>query len=688
MELDTSLQYIKGVGPKLVNTLLKVDLKDVKDALFYFPRQYEDRRTIPKIAEAKKEDSMFFVGTVLWTKKEFTGNRKKIFKIGISDGTGDLSCIFFNQHFLSTSIKAGKKVFVKGKVEFNRFDGKYNLQVSEHEVLSKTDNLNVGRILPVYNLTQGLVQKKIRTIVADCVRGCLASLSDYFLPDFKEQNNLITLKEAVYKMHYPKDRVDYTAARRRIVFDEFFFMQLMIAKKRYVQQKNVVGISFHKETLLYQKYLDQLPYELTNAQHRVIQEVFADMTKDKPMNRLVQGDVGSGKTEIAVAALMNAVENGYQAAFMAPTEILAWQHYEKISKLLTPLGIRVEFLAGKLKKKQKETVKDYLASNMVDVVIGTHALIQDTVSIPYLGLAIVDEQHRFGVVQRAKLASHNQSAPDILVMTATPIPRSLTLTVYGDLDKSIIDEMPPGRKKIQTYWKRSPSQVYEFIRERLKNGEQVYYVLPLVEESDKIDLKAATEVFDSFTNDIFPEHKVGLIHGKLKPRDKEAVMESFRKKEINILVATTVIEVGIDVPNASVMVIEHSERFGLSQLHQLRGRVGRGTQESFCVLVSASKSQDAKKRMEVMCGTSDGFKIAEEDLAIRGPGDYFGTKQSGVPSLIMGDIVKDEKLLVEARNVAVEMIYKDPELESGENAAIKKELTLRSEYLLGHESMN
>lgn len=688
-QLKTSIQYIKGIGPKLAKTFEKIGLSTVDDILYNFPRIYEDRRKIPRICEAKPDSNMIFVGDVVATKTETTRNRKKIFKAMIDDGSGVISVIWFNQPFLKASIKIGKRLFVSGKVERNNYRGDCELYCSDYEILSLThkNNISIGRVLPIYNLTKGIQQKKIRTITYDVLSKYLKYVNEYYSADFLANNNLMGLREAIYNLHYPGSGEKYKKAKRRIVFDEFFFMQLVLAQRRYKHKKTEKGIVFDTDSPQYDRYLSSLPYSLTGAQSRVIDEIKDDMAKSHPMNRLVQGDVGSGKTEIAVASIIIAVENGYQAAMMAPTEILAEQHYKKLVKHLEPLGIRVELLVGRLKAKQKREAQELVGSNMVDVVVGTHALVQEKVSIPNLGLAVIDEQHRFGVLQRAALTRHGKS-PDLVVMTATPIPRTMTLTIYGDLDKSIIDEMPPGRKEIKTYWIESASRAYEFVREKLNEGQQVYYVLPLVEESEKIDLKAATEVHKHLCEDIYPDFNIGLLHGKMKGDDKDSIMTAFRNKEIDLLVSTTVIEVGVDVPNASVMVIEHAERFGLSQLHQLRGRVGRGSLESFCVLIGKPGGQDGKKRLKVMTQTTNGFKIAEHDLELRGPGDYYGTKQSGLPSMIMADFIKDEPVLLEARKVATLIIDKDYALSLPEHQEILGVLKSRADYVVTQKAMN
>ncbi|HAR63910.1 MAG TPA: DNA helicase RecG [Candidatus Margulisbacteria bacterium] len=688
-KLKTSIQYIKGVGPKLAKCFEKLELYTVNDLIYFFPRSYEDRRRIPKISEAKNNETMFFVGDVIATKVETTKNRHKLFKANIHDGYGYLSVVWFNQAFLETTIMKGNRLFVSGKVEYNHYTGEYQLMCADYEILDKdmANNISLNRVVPVYNLTKGIVQKKIRMSIYSVLLGYLNYVDEFYEEAFRKQHKLMGIKEALYNLHYPKDRESYALAKRRIVFDDFFMMQLVLAKKRFLNQHREKGISFNVDSQLYVRYLDSLPYSLTNAQQRVINEIKGDMKKIHPMNRLVQGDVGSGKTEIAVAAIIVAVENGYQAALMAPTEILAEQHYKKLLKYLEPLGIKVELLIGRLKTKQKRNVLEYVASNSVDVVIGTHALIQEKVEIPNLGLAIVDEQHRFGVMQRAALKKYGKN-PDLVVMTATPIPRTLSLTVYGDLDKSVIDEMPPGRKEIKTEWVTKSTQVLEFLRKKLKDGEQAYYVLPLVEESEKLDLKAAIDMHEYLKTDIYPEFPVGLIHGKMKGDEKDNVMQMFRNKEIRLLVATTVIEVGIDVPNATVMVIEHAERFGLSQLHQLRGRVGRGSLRSYCILIGNPKSEDGRKRLKVMTETTNGFKLAEFDLQLRGPGDFYGVKQSGLPTMRMADFIKDEPLLLEARKIAVDIIEIDPHLDGSEHKSIKKALERTEEYQFSKDAMN
>lgn len=685
--LLTSLQYLKGVGPKLAKTFLQLELDTVRDLIYFFPRTYEDRRQIPRIAELKVNESMFFVGEVQFTKLDLTKNRFKLFKANIYDGSGSISVVWFNQPFMQKTIKQGMRLYVSGKVEYNQFEGEYQLACSDYDILDGHNNsLILNRVVPVYNLTKGLSQKKVRQVVHFSLTTYLKDISDPYSDAFRHQHKLMRLTEAVYNMHYPKDREAFVQARKRLAFDDFFFMQLVLAKRRFLNRNREQGIAFKIDGTLYKKYLAALPYQLTNAQKQVISELGADMEKPYPMNRLVQGDVGAGKTEIAVAAMMIAFENGYQSALMAPTEILAEQHYKKLTRYLEPLGLKVELLTGRLKARQKRNVLEYAASNHAHVLIGTHALIQDGVSLPNLGLAIVDEQHRFGVMQRATLKSLGGN-PDLLVMTATPIPRSLSLTVYGDLEKSILNELPPGRIPIKTLLIKNAVDIISFLRTKLMDGQQAYYVLPLVEESEKLDLKTAVDTYEHL-REVFPEFAVGLIHGKMKPDIKDDVMQQFRTKQLQLLVATTVIEVGIDVPDATIMVIEHAERFGLAQLHQLRGRVGRGHQESFCILVGNPKSEEGKQRLKVMTQTNDGFKIAEFDLKLRGPGDFYGVKQSGLPSLTVADFVRDEPILLEARCIAGQIVEADPELALPEHASIRHVLSTRKDYQFSRDAMN
>jgi ATP-dependent DNA helicase RecG len=538
------------------------------------------------------------------------------------------------------------------------------------------DSLSIGRIVPIYPGTEGISQNRLRKIIYDTLERYAGDVTDPIPPALRIKRRLIDLPRALRRIHFPADFEARDESRRRLVYDELLVLQLLLAERKQAGKRQA-GITFADVESPLKEFAGALPFALTEAQARVLAEIAEDMHNPQPMNRLVQGDVGSGKTAVAMGAMLVAVRNGYQAALMAPTEILAEQHLKNLRGVLEDtLGIRVDLLTGSIGEKTKRAVRERVASGDTGVVVGTHALIQEGVSFHRLGLAVVDEQHRFGVLQRAALSGKGAN-PDILVMTATPIPRTLTLTVYGDLDVSIIDALPPGRKPVKTHWKRSGDKdtVYEGIRKIVAQGRQAYVVCPLVEESEKVQSRAATELAVHLAEHVFPELQVGLLHGQMSSEDKDAAMARFRANETQILVATTVIEVGVDVPNAAVMVIEDADRFGLAQLHQLRGRVGRGQFASFCVLLADPKTPVGEERMRVLTETGDGFKIAEADLRLRGPGEFYGVRQSGVASLHLADVLRDGDILAEAREDAFNLLAKDKTLTKPENRALREAIT-------------
>ncbi|MCP4049733.1 MAG: ATP-dependent DNA helicase RecG, partial [bacterium] len=578
-------------------------------------------------------------------------------------------------------LQSGKRIFVKGKVEVNSYTGLLQISVTESEILdSKDDNYSgTGVILPVYSLTSGLQQVQMRRIAKEIMTRYAGLVSDPLPESLRISLKIPDLAVSIKTMHFPVNRELYLRSRFRMVFEEFFYFQLLLAVKRHYLKKDSKSEGLVVSGPLIDSYLDLLPYKLTDAQNRVINEIRSDVMKCNGMNRLLQGDVGSGKTDVAVITLLFAINTNKNGAIMAPTEVLAEQHYYKFKKYLKPLGINVVLLKGRMKAKERKEALYKIENEKGIVVVGTHALIQDSVKIPDLGVAVIDEQHRFGVFQRMSFKKWNIS-PHCLFMTATPIPRTFMLTCYGDLDKSIIDQLPPGRISTRTCFIREQNldKVYDICKEELKLGRQLYVVYPLIEESEKMDLKSAIDGWEFLKDTVFSDYKVGLVHGKLTSVQKAEVMDSFKENKIQVLVATTVIEVGIDVPNASVMIIQHAERFGLSQLHQLRGRVGRGAAESICFLVADPKTEGAAKRIKSMLDTSDGFKIAEYDLAIRGPGDILGTRQAGMPDFNIADLIKDEKVLHIARAKAVDILKKDPEMTKKEHIPLRN--ILETEY--------
>jgi ATP-dependent DNA helicase RecG len=570
----------------------------------------------------------------------------------VKDGSGAINVTWFNQPFLTRVLKPGIPLFISGKLERDPYSGAMSFIPRDYDVIN--DGNKDDLIVPKYPLTEGITQKMLRRIIKAAVQGYADSISDPMPDIIKEKFNLPPLKESIMNLHFPKEMKVIANARHRLAFDELLNFELgLFYNRKKIDETS--GISFAPDGELVEKFKKKLPFSFTKAQDNVLKEILADMKDSRVMNRMLQGDVGCGKTVVALYAMVTAVQNGYQAAIMAPTEILAGQHYNKISGLVDDIGIEVLLLTGSEKKNRKEILSK-LESVKPLIIIGTHALIEEQVKFGRLGLVVIDEQHRFGVAQRMALRKKSKKL-DLLVMTATPIPRTLALTLYGDLDRSVIDEMPPGRTKVITRYvqEKERAKLYEFVRGQIAAGRQAYVVCPLIEESEKVDLKAAEEEADVLKK-IFPEYKVGLIHGRMKGEQKEKTMSDFLAGKIKILVSTTVIEVGIDIPNSTIMIIEHSERFGLSQLHQLRGRIGRGQEQSYCFLSGEPGSEAAKARIDAMLKTTDGFKIAEADLKLRGPGEFLGVRQSGLPNFRVADIINDEDIIREAREAALMLI--------------------------------
>lgn len=676
VRLDTEVRFLKGVGDKRAQILAKLELYTLQDLLYHLPRRYEDRSHFRRIAHARPGEAATFAGKIVTVDNLSPRKGLTLTKAFLDDGSGALELVWYNQPYLKDRLLKlrNRRIVVYGVVK----DTGWGLQMEtpEWEDLEENDSmdglLHTNRIVPIYPLTEGIGQKQMRQILWNAIQ--YADLVPEILPrEVRERVGLMPVADAIRQVHFP-DRMDLiTPARQRLVFEEFFVMQLGIGiKRQQIAQERGIAMRIDEDRLM-EKIRQIVPFELTNAQKRVIREIWDDMRRPHPMNRLLQGDVGSGKTIVAGAAILAAVDNQYQAAIMAPTEILAEQHYMVLHRLFQPLGITVELLVGRLTPRQRAQAYERIASGRGMVAVGTHALIQEGVSFARLGLAIVDEQHRFGVLQRAALRDKG-IAPHLLVMTATPIPRTLTLSLYGDLDVSIIDETPPGRKPVKTYWKfpEDRLKVYEGVRKLVAQGRQAYIICPLIEESEKLQVRAAEDLYEHLRKDVFPDLRVGLLHGRMKPAEKEAVMEAFRAGEIDVLVSTTVIEVGVDVPNAVAMIIEDAERFGLAQLHQLRGRVGRGEHQSYCVLIADPKTDEGKARMEIMTRTNNGFLIAEEDLRIRGPGEIYGTRQSGMPSFRVADLVKDMHLLEVARQEAFRLLERDPDLNLPQHQRLKE----------------
>ena len=683
--LKKDIQFVKGIGPKKAYKLNKLGIFTLKDLLYYFPRQYEDRNNLKKIVELKNEDKATIKALIIGIT---TSNPKKgmtLTRVDVKDETGYAKLVFFNQPYISNTFKSGDTVLVFGKVkkEFK------NVEISSCEIehLSNSPK-NTCKIMPIYPLTFGVTNKEIISIIKSVLSNKELTIKEYLPKYIIDKYKLCSIDYAIRNIHLPSNKESFKVALYRIIFEEFLILQLgLFMFKNGVTE--VEGIKFEENEKL-KDIIKSLPFKLTKAQNRALNEIIEDMKSSKVMNRLVQGDVGSGKTVVALLSLANCVLNGYQGALMAPTEILAEQHYISLTEILKDFGMNVELLVGSLTKKQKENVLERVKNKEVDILIGTHALIEDKVEFCKLGLVITDEQHRFGVRQRGKLSDKGNN-PDVLVMTATPIPRTLALILYGDLDISIIDELPPGRQPIDTIAisKDKRDKAYNnLVRNEVEKGRQIYIVCPLVEESETIQAKAAVELVEELKEEYFSDLKVGLLHGKMKASEKESIMKSFKNKELDILVSTTVIEVGVNVPNATLMIIENAERFGLAQLHQLRGRVGRGKYKSYCILIYASKSDICRQRMAIMEETNDGFKISEKDLEIRGPGEFFGTRQHGLPELKIANIFKHMKILKIAQQEARYIIGEDNNLQKIENKLLKNEIIDKFEYVSRGISLN
>ena len=666
-ELTDNVMYVKGVGPRRAAALEKLNIITKYDLLTHYPRTYENHSSLTKIADIIEGETVLVVGKVYNITSREARNLKIINAI-LEDETGYIQLTWFNQTWLLNKLRAGMRLLVIGKAKFDSWSGNLALnQIQSFTILEPDEEPELG-ITPIYSSTAAISQQVFRTAIKNLLAS-MPPLKEILPQELLDAQGLAPLDWAMREIHFPQDFATLSEARHRLAFDELFLIQcgLMLIKRQTQDER--LGIKHKKNGKLVKAALAKLPFDLTGDQKKVFRAVAKDMEDKLPMRRLIQGDVGSGKTVVALLALLKTVESGYQGALMAPTEILAVQHYEKFSALLEDLGVRVGLLSAKVTRsvKQREEVYQKISEHELDIVIGTHALIQEDVKFDKLGLVVTDEQHRFGVIQRSTLEKKSETLPDMLVMTATPIPRTMTLTVYGDLEVSLIKELPPGRKPIKTEAKslRSRKKVYEFVRAEILAGRQAYVVCPLIERSESerlADIEPAEEIFDMLSNGIFRDIPCALLHGRMKPREKDEIMEKFRDGETKLLVSTTVIEVGVDVPNASVMVVEHAERFGLAQLHQLRGRVGRGAAKSYCILISDSKAAIAKARLEILETTQDGFKLAEEDLKLRGPGQFFGEAQHGLPDLKIADVFRDLDTLIQARDAAEKFITDDENL--------------------------
>ncbi|MGV8152757.1 MAG: ATP-dependent DNA helicase RecG [Alkaliphilus sp.] len=678
--LNQDIQFIKGVGPKTAEKLTNLGITTVLDMLYHFPREYDDRRKKKQINQLIDGEKITVFGNLTGSPKiSRLRHKKTILTTTVKDLTGRLRITFFNRPYLKEKLADGSMVMVNGVVKKTGIGFEMINPIFElvNDVYNGSNN-----IVPVYSSTFGLKQNQIVRIQKYLIRNVLGSIKEYIPEQIRQKNRLCDLAFALEKIHFPKSAKEYKIAKYRLVFEEFFLLQLSLIKLKWNFSKGKIGVSLlsdegHKELREF------LPFELTKAQEVTLNEIVEDMKKTKPMNRLVQGDVGSGKTVIAIFAMLKCYFNNHQASMMAPTEILAEQHYETVKNYLEPFGINVVLLTGSTKKSIRKEYIEGIASGSVDIVIGTHAIIQEGVNFHKLALVITDEQHRFGVRQRANFETKGNT-PHVIVMTATPIPRTLALVLYGDLDISIIDELPPGRKPIVTtqtaFDERQIS--YDFIKKQVEQGRQAYVVCPLVEESEKIDAVSAVELADELLC-TFKDYRVGLLHGKMKSKEKEEIMRKFKNHKIDVLVSTTVIEVGVDVSNATVMLIENAERFGLAQLHQLRGRVGRGNSESYCILICQNNTVVAKERMSIMTETNDGFLIAEKDLEMRGTGEFFGVRQHGLPELKIANIFEHRKIMKKAEEQIKDLVREDEYLKLDKYPELCEKIKGKSNKFLG-----
>lgn len=667
VDLEMDLRFLKGVGPARVEILNKLGLFTLNDIINYFPREHEDRGRYKNIYELQDGETAAIKVVIASNVSETRVRRNMaIYKVIAKDETGNIILTWFNQPYIKKQLRVGSEYSFYGKVKNTL--GRIEMQSPVFDAGDKSKN--TGKIIPIYPLTAGITQNVFRGIVETAVKSVQGNLIDSLPEWIRVQYKLDDIEKAIHNIHFPENLDEFEKARYRLAFEELLVMQLGLLRFKEKGQEDRKGISFDKDEKM-AELLATLPYTLTGAQQRVWKEIDKDMKSEKSMNRLVQGDVGSGKTVVATMAMFKAVRNGYQAVLMAPTAILARQHYEGIQKMVSEFGIKVELLTGDVTKKNKERILEELQNGEIDMIVGTHALIEENVVFKNVGIVITDEQHRFGVRQRGILSAKGEKV-DTLVMTATPIPRTLAIILYGDLDISIIDELPPGRQKIDTFAVRRnmEERVNNFIKKELTSGRQAYIVCPLVEESEVMDgVKSVVEQLDYY-KEVLKDFRVEMLHGKMRPKEKDEIMAKFKAKEIDVLISTTVIEVGVDVPNATIMIIENAERFGLAQLHQLRGRVGRGKFKSYCILKFDSKSDVVKQRMEIMQKSNDGFVISEKDLELRGPGDFFGTKQHGIPEFKVANLFVDIPIMKVAQSVANTIYEDDPRLNLPENTLL------------------
>ena len=670
VDLNKSVQYIKGVGPNNMLLLQKLGINTLEDLITFYPRTYEDRGKPKKIYDlVDGEEALIDVICASNMNVTRFAKNKVMLKMLVRDDTGECVLTWFNQTYLKDKFKLGERYQFYGKVNIKYGRIEMTRPVFDKDGLSK----NTGKIIPIYPLTYKLSQNKIRSIIENGLKEVAGKLEETIPEYILKSYDLEDINTAIKQIHFPNDFKEYNKARRRFVFEELLTVQLALSSLKSRYDKQINGIEFDKNVKM-SDVIDSLPFKLTKAQLKVLEEIDKDMESNKPMNRLLQGDVGSGKTIVSIIAAYKAAKSGYQSAIMAPTAILAEQHLQEFTKVLEPFGVRCELLQGGMRAKKRQEILQDLKDGKIDILIGTHALIVEDVEFKNLGLVVTDEQHRFGVRQRANIVAKGNN-PDVLVMTATPIPRTLAIILYGDLDISIIDELPPNRKKIETYpvKKNMEHRVEEFIRKNVQEGRQAYVVCPLVEESEEYEnCKSVMELVEEYKTKIFPELKVEYLHGKMKQKEKDDIMKRFKDGEIQILISTTVIEVGVNVPNANTMVVYNAEHFGLAQLHQLRGRVGRGEYQSYCILIYDSNSKTTKERMKTMKETDNGFIVAEKDLEIRGSGEFFGTRQHGLPEFKIANLFEDVSILKEVQALAAKIEEIDPRLENDYNRQLHK----------------
>jgi len=688
--LEASITTLKGVSAAMAAKFNRLGVKTIRDLLYFFPHRhldYSQRKHISQLVEGEEQTIMANV----WQAQETRLGGRRSTEAIVGDETGNVRVVWFNNPYVAKSLPTNARVVISGRVGL--FGGRHVFESPEWELLEDKELVHTGRLVPLYSLTQGLKPRQVRKLMKAVVDGWSGQVEDFLPPELIKRCKLLELPRAIAQAHYPEDETAKDNARYRLAFDELFILQLGVLGKKHEWQESQPGNPLSPQPAPLETFLKFLPFELTSSQQKVLKELLVDLEKSRPMSRLLQGEVGSGKTVVATAALLVAAANGYQGAFMAPTEILAEQHFTNVGQLLSRAGkqiaeednlrrysgilsrpLTLALLIGDLKQARKQEIQQRIGAGEIDIIIGTHALIQKEVGFQSLSLVVVDEQHRFGVAQRSALRQKGFN-PHVLVMTATPIPRTLALTLYGDLDLSVIDELPPGRQAVKTKWLKPEQRdsAYAFLRRQVTEGRQAFIICPLVEESEVIQAKAAVAEYERLSGEVFPDLKLGLIHGRMSAAEKDKVMHQFRSGELQVLVSTPVVEVGIDVPNATVMLVESADRFGLSQLHQFRGRVGRGSEQSYCMLLAENPSEIGRERLDIIEKVQDGFQLAEEDLRLRGPGEFFGTRQSGLPDLRMAKL-SDVALLELARTEAIRLFEKDPGLKKPAHASLAKEL--------------